>query len=97
MAWISVWAPLLPTGVHQPGRLEDQQPQLLDLDPGLGDPVPDDALLGQRLAEGLAAVGTRAHQLDRLLGDADRPHAVVDAARTQTRLGDREAVALAAR
>jgi hypothetical protein len=43
---------LVADGVHQPGGLEHQQPGLLDRHPGLGDPVLDHALLGQRLAEG---------------------------------------------
>ena len=43
--------PLLPDRVHQPGRLEREQPGLFDLDAGLGDPLADDALLGERLAE----------------------------------------------
>ena len=42
---------LVADGVHQPGGLEDQQPQLLEPHPGLGDPVADHALLGERLAE----------------------------------------------
>ena len=42
---------LVADGVHQPGGLEHQQPGLLDAHPGLGDPVPDHALLGQRPAE----------------------------------------------
>ena len=49
--------------VHQPGRLEHQQPGLLDAYPGLGDPLADHALLGQRPAErrrGPAPAGTSA-------------------------------------
>ena len=42
---------LVADGVHQPGGLERQQPGLLDLDARLGDPVLDDALVGERLAE----------------------------------------------
>jgi hypothetical protein len=82
--------------VHQPRGLEHQQTQLLDLDPRLGDPVAHDALLGDRLAEGDPLGRALAHHLDGSLGDAQRAHAVVDAARPETRLGDREALALAA-
>ena len=49
------------------------------------------ALLRDRPAEGLALVGAVAHQLERALRRADRPHAVVDAARSQPGLRDREA------
>ena len=45
--------------VHQPGGLEHEQPQLLDPHARLGDPVPDHALLGERLAEGDARVRAR--------------------------------------
>src|SRR5690606_6783468 len=81
--------------VHEPRGLERQQTDLLDLDPRLGDPVADDALLAQRLAEGHTLVGARDHQLEAALRDADEAHAVVDAAGPETRLGDREALALA--
>ena len=37
----------------------------------------------------------QAHELERVLGGADRAHAVVDAAGAEARLGDHEAVALA--
>jgi hypothetical protein len=73
-----------------------EQPRLVDLDPAVGDPLADHTLLGDRLAERRALVSAAAHQLQRTLGGADRAHAVVDAARTQPRLGDREAAALLA-
>ncbi len=53
------------------------------------------ALLGQRPAEGDPVLGALDHQAQCALGHADRPHAVVDAARAQAGLGDHEAVALA--
>src|SRR5689334_7747877 len=87
--------PLVPDGVHQPRRLEHEQPRLLDAHPRLGDPVLDDALLGQGLAEGDPAGGTAAHQLKSALGRADLAHAVVDAAGAEPGLGDREPHALA--
>ena len=42
---------LVADGVHQPRGLQHQQPGLLDPHPRLGDPVLDDALVGERLAE----------------------------------------------
>ena len=96
----------LPGGVAQfreipPGAAFDAvligvKPQLLDADAGLGDPVPDNALVGERLAESDAGVCPRAHQLKCPLRDSDRAHAVVDPARSQARLRDREPVAFAA-
>src|SRR5215472_2143369 len=87
--------PLVAHGVHQPRRLEHEQPRLLDPDPGLSDPVLDDALLGQGLAERDTADGAAAHELQGALGRADLPHAVVDAAGTEPGLCDREPRALA--
>src|SRR5215472_1900804 len=81
--------------VHQPGGLEHQQAGRLDPDPGLGDPVLDDALTGQGAAERVALRGPAAHQLQRPLGRADLPHAVVDAAGAEPGLGDRESITLA--
>ncbi len=80
--------------VHQPGGLEHQQPQLLDRDPGLGDPLADHALAGQRLAERDPSLDPLTHQLDGPLGQPDRAHAVVDPAGAQSGLRDGEAVAL---
>src|SRR6185437_10519522 len=60
------------------------------------DPVADHALLGQRLAEGGARVRPGAYQLDGPLREADRAHAVVDPARAEPRLRDREPAALVA-
>ena len=50
---------------------------------------------GQLLAERLAAQRTPAHQLQRHLGLADRPHAMMDAAGPEPALRDLEAPALA--
>ena len=72
---------LVVVAVHQPGGVQGEQAGLVDLDPGVGDPLPDHALLGQRAPERGALVGALAHQLERPLGGADRAHAVVDAAR----------------
>jgi len=77
--------------------VEDDEPRGVDLDPGLGDPLEDDAVRGQGLAEGfLALVVDAGHEpLERLLGRADGAHRVVDATRAQTALDDLEPAALA--
>src|SRR5690606_10517186 len=85
---------LVADGVHQPRGLQRQQADLLDLDARLGDPVADDALLAQRLAERDAVVGAGDHQLQAALGGADQAHAVVDAAGPEAGLGDGEALTL---
>src|SRR5690606_34415231 len=61
---------------------------------GFGDPVLDDSLVRQRLAEGDPLVGSAAHQLESPLCHADGPHAVVDAPRAEPGLGDGEPLAL---
>ena len=43
--------------VHQPRRLHHQQPRLLDPHPGVGDPLPHDALIDDRASEGGALAG----------------------------------------
>jgi hypothetical protein len=53
-----------------------------------------DAHLGNLLAERRAALGALDRHLERGLGDADRPHAVMDAAGSEATLGDLEAAAL---
>jgi hypothetical protein len=87
---------LVPHRVHQPRGLEHEQPQLLKTDTGLGGPVAHHALLAQRLAERDTLRRAAAHQLDGHLRDADAAHAVMDAARPEAGLRDREPVALAA-
>src|SRR6476646_8189291 len=82
---------LVAHGVHEPGGLEHEQAQLLDAHAGLGDPVADDALLGDGPPEGDALGGAAAHGLDGDLGEADRAHAVVDPAGAEAGLGDGEA------
>src|SRR5579875_1333792 len=81
--------------VHEPRGLQDQQPGLLDPHPGLRDPVLHHSLVRERPAPRDPARRTAAEQLERPLGRADQPHAVVDAARAEPGLGDREPVALA--
>src|SRR6266540_3874481 len=62
---------LVADGVHQPGGLQHKQAHLLDLDPRLGDPVPNDALARKRLPERRARVGALAHQVEGPLGHPD--------------------------
>src|SRR5712692_1913644 len=86
---------LVAHGVHHPGRVEHQQPRLIDLDARLGDALERDVVLAQPLAEGHPLVGALAHELERALGHADLTHAVVDAAGAESALGDLEAATLA--
>src|SRR5581483_6535140 len=77
-------------------RLQRRQAACLDLRRRLGDPVLDRLLLGQRPAEGLALERVGAHELERALHLAEPAHDVMDAARTEPLLRDREAGADAA-
>ena len=62
----------------------------VDGDPGVGDPLPVAAEVDQRLAEGGAGQAAAAGGLERGLGQADQPHAVVHPAGPEPPLGDRE-------
>ncbi len=88
IAEISVRAALVPYVVDHPCRLQDQEASLLDTDPGLGDPLLDDALLREGPAEGGPALRTLHHQVEASLRGADRPHAVMDPSRSKTGLGN---------
>ncbi len=92
---ISACAALLPTVSIMCAAFSVKQPRLVDLDARLGDALAHDALLGQRPAEGDAALDARAHRFERALGQADQAHAVVDAARPEPALRDLEAAAFA--
>ena len=83
IAEISTRGALVADRVHQPGRLEHEQPGLLDPDPATRRSSP--ARRPARRAACRTRPGTRplAHQLQRPLGHADRPHAVVDPARAR--------------
>ena len=81
--------------VHHVGGLEAQKARAIDLDPRLGNALFPDAVLGDALAEGDAAVHSLYHQLERLLRRADGAHAMVDAARPEAALRDLEPAALA--
>ena len=61
-----------------------------------GDLGLDRALVGERLAERDALLRALAHQPQRLLGHADGAHAVVDPARAEPGLREREPAALLA-
>src|SRR3546814_15650662 len=54
-----------------------------------------DAIFGDLAAEGDARLEPLRHLGNRFLGDADRPHTVMDAPRPETPLRDLEAAALA--
>src|SRR6185503_8186363 len=81
--------------VHHPGRVQDEQPRLLDPDARLRDAFLRDVVLAQRLAEGDTLARTAAHQLERALRDANLAHAVVDAPRAEPSLRNLEAAPLA--
>ena len=72
-----------------------QQARLIDLDARVGDPLHDDALLGERLAERDALLDALDHRLERALRQTDRAHAMVDAPRPKPALRDLEAAAFA--
>src|SRR5215211_5828143 len=74
--------------VHQVGGFEAEEARAVDLDPRFGDTLLPDAVLADLLAESDAALQLLAHQLERLLGRADGPHAVVDASRAEPSLRD---------
>src|SRR5215211_1612253 len=80
--------------IHQMGSFQGQKARLLYLHPGVGDPGLNNTLLRQRLPERLPPFDPLAHQLQRSLGDAYEPHAVVDAPWPEASLGDGEALAL---
>ena len=86
----------LALGIHLPGGVHGHEPGAVDLDPRASDEVLEELLIGQRAAEGLALDGTLAHELERALGAADGPHAVVDTPRAEAVLRDGEASALLA-
>ena len=64
------------------------QARLVDRDPRVGDPLAVAAEVRQRLAERDALAWRGGRQLQRQLGQADQPHAVVDASRAEAGLRD---------
>jgi hypothetical protein len=83
--------------VNFDGGIEDGKARGVDLDTGACDALEHDAMLVEKLAEGLLAlvVDAREEPLESLLGRADAPHSVVDAAGAKTTLDDLETAALA--
>ena len=72
-----------------------QQPGLLDLAAAEGDGLLGHAVASDGLAEDDARLGAIDHGLQGAFGQADQAHAMVHASRSQTTLGDLEALALA--
>jgi hypothetical protein len=69
--------------VHLPRGVERQEPRLVDGDARVGDALAVAAEAEQRLPERGPAHAAVDHELERALGGADAPHAVVDAARAE--------------
>ena len=84
---------LVADGIHQPCRLHSEQAGLFDFDAGIGDPFLNDALLGKWLTESNAFGDSATHEFKRAFSHADAPHAVMNAARTETGLCKRKAAA----
>src|ERR1700719_3840072 len=81
--------------VHHVGSVQRQQARLVDLDAGFRDPMARHAVVRDGASEGAAADGALAHGLQRALGDADQPHAMMDAAGSESPLRYFEAAAFA--
>src|SRR6185312_7619435 len=81
--------------VHEIGRLQRQQPALLDGDARLRDALQRHRLFRDRLAERDARLGALAHFLERVFRLADGAHAVMDASGAEPPLRDLEAAAFA--
>src|SRR3989440_4921528 len=79
--------------VDDPGCLERQEARLLDFQLRLGNPVLYDPLLSERLAKGYAGSGALAHEFQGILRSPNCTHAMMDASRTETGLGNGEAAA----
>ena len=82
--------------VDQPGGPQHQEPRLVDLHPGKGDPFGDGAMLMQFLAEGFALPSAFAHELQGKFALADGAHAVMNTSGAETGLGKSKAFALLA-
>jgi hypothetical protein len=75
--------------VDLPGGLQNHQPRGVDLGSAFGDPLLHGLLRSQGLARRQLARGRPlTHQIEGSLADADPTHAMVDASRSQTLLGD---------
>jgi Enoyl-(Acyl carrier protein) reductase len=73
-----------------------QEWRLFDLQPGLGDLMLRDALVGQRPAEGQPGLGALGEQRQGALGGAEGAHAVVDTAGAEADRGGGDPAALLA-
>src|SRR3954454_11002775 len=78
-------------GVHLPCRVQRHQARRLHLRGGVGDPVLDRLLVGERAAARLAVERALAEHVERPLREPEPAHAVVDAPGPEPLLGDQEA------
>ncbi len=85
---------LIADRVHHVRGTQRQQPRLVDLHARLRDPLADDAMVRDIAAEGMTAERALAQGLERPLGNADEPHAMVNAAGPEPALRDFEAASL---
>lgn len=88
--------PVVLVPVDEPGGAQDEQPELLDLDPAVGDLLLGHLHLGQRPEARLPGHRALAHHVERLADLRDGPHRVVDAAAAEPGLRDGERAALVA-
>ncbi len=84
-----------PLGVDAPGGVEDLQPELGQLDPGVGDLVLGQLFAGQQFALGGAAEGALTEHVEAAGHRAHGAHGVVEAPPAEPGLGDGEGLALA--
>ena len=83
--------------VDLPRRAQHEQPELLDLDPRVGDHRLHQLLAGQQLALRGPRQGPLAHHVEGPLDQPDGAHGVVDAPAAEPGLGDDEALRRARR
>ena len=84
---------LVAVRVQRRGGLQGEQARLFDFAAAQRDRFLGHAVATQRFAEGFAVARAFDHGFQRALGQADKAHAVVDAARAKTRLRDFKAAA----
>src|ERR1700733_14002692 len=82
--------------VEPPGAAIGQQARLLEFDPGFGDPALHSIVLNNGPPECGAFRRPRHHQFDQKLAQPDRAHAMMNARRAETDLGDLETLPLLA-
>jgi hypothetical protein len=76
--------------VDHPGRLEDQQSELFELDVRIGDHVLDALLLGEHAPLRVPRERAFAHHVEGALHLADGSHRMVNTATAEPSLGDRK-------